>query len=176
MGFGFRKSFKIAPGVRVNVGKNSVGISAGVKGLRYSVNSRTGSRMTASIPGTGLSYTTSGGRSRKTSAYQRQAEINRRQREIDKLNELEQARLAVEAYENTIERIHSIHIETDEPVNWIKVRSSDAPYHLPDGEMGEKEKLALQKLQNYKPGVLSKLRRVGIATHALLVMKKFFWR
>ncbi|MEQ2466435.1 DUF4236 domain-containing protein [Niallia sp. Sow4_A1] len=157
MGYGFRKSFKIAPGVRVNVGKKSVGVSAGVKGLRYSVNSRTGSRVTASIPGTGLSYTTSGGRSRKSSAYQRQADINRRQREIDKLNELEQARLAVEAYENTIERIHSIHIEADEPVNWIKVRGSDAPYHLPNGEMGEKEKLALQKLQNYKPGVLSRL-------------------
>ena len=39
MGFRFRKSFKIAPGVRVNIGKKSVGISAGVKGARVSVNS-----------------------------------------------------------------------------------------------------------------------------------------
>lgn len=159
MGYGFRKSFKIAPGVRVNVGKKSVGISAGVKGLRYSVNSRTGSRVTASIPGTGLSYSTSGSgsRSRKSPAYQRQTDINRRQREIANLNELEQARLAVEAYENTIERIHSIHIEADDPVNWIKVRGSEAPYQLLSGEMGEKEKAALQKLQNYKPSLFSKL-------------------
>ena len=156
MGFGFRKSFKIAPGVRLNVGKNSFGISSGVKGLRYSVNSRTGSRATASIPGTGLSYTTSG-KSRKSSAYQRQSDINKRQREIEKLNELEQARLAVEAYENTIERIKSIHIEADDPVNWFKVRSSDPPYDLPKGEIGEKEKTAFQRLQEYKPGVLSKL-------------------
>ncbi|MEM5593968.1 hypothetical protein AAHH67_23380 [Niallia circulans] len=119
------------------------------------MNSRTGSRVTASIPGTGLSYSTSGSgsRSRKSPAYQRQTDINRRQREIAKLNELEQARLAVEAYENTIERIYSIHIEADDPVNWIKVRGSEAPYQLLSGEMGEKEKAALQKLQNYKPSL-----------------------
>lgn len=39
MGFRFRKSVKIAPGVRLNIGKKSVGISAGVKGARVSVNS-----------------------------------------------------------------------------------------------------------------------------------------
>jgi len=157
MGFGFRKSFKIAPGVRVNVGSKSIGVSAGVKGLRYSVNSRTGSRVTASIPGTGLSYSASGSRSRKSSAYQRQADINRRQREIEKMNELEQARLAVEAYENTIDRIHSIHIEADDPVNWVKIRSSAAPYNRNLGEIGANEKIAVDKMQNYKPGVLSKL-------------------
>lgn len=34
MGFRYRKSFKITPGIRVNVGKNSTGISFGGKGLR----------------------------------------------------------------------------------------------------------------------------------------------
>lgn len=57
MGFRFRKSFKIAPGVRVNVGKKSVGISAGVKGARVSVNSKGRVTKTVGIPGTGLSYT-----------------------------------------------------------------------------------------------------------------------
>ena len=56
MGFRFRKSFKIAPGVRVNVGKKSVGISAGVKGARVSVNSSGRKPTTVGIPGTGLSY------------------------------------------------------------------------------------------------------------------------
>ena len=56
MGFRFRKSFKIAPGVRVNVGKKSVGISAGVKGARVSVNSKGRKTTTVGIPGTGLSY------------------------------------------------------------------------------------------------------------------------
>lgn len=56
MGFRFRKSFKIAPGVRVNVGKKSIGISAGVKGARVSVNSSGRKTATVGIPGTGLSY------------------------------------------------------------------------------------------------------------------------
>ena len=56
MGFRFRKSFKIAPGVRVNVGKKSVGISAGVKGARVSVNSSGRKTTTVGIPGTSLSY------------------------------------------------------------------------------------------------------------------------
>ncbi len=56
MGFRFRKSFKIAPGVRVNVGKKSVGISAGVKGARVSVNSKGRKTTTVGLPGTGLSY------------------------------------------------------------------------------------------------------------------------
>ena len=56
MGLRFRKSFKIAPGVRVNVGKKSIGISASVKGARVSVNSSGRKTTTVGIPGTGLSY------------------------------------------------------------------------------------------------------------------------
>lgn len=56
MGFRFRKSVKIAPGVRLNIGKKSVGISAGVKGARVSVNSSGRKTTTIGIPGTGLSY------------------------------------------------------------------------------------------------------------------------
>lgn len=52
MGWGFRKSFKIAPGIRVNLSKRGVSTSFGAKGL--TVNSR--GKVTASIPGTGLSY------------------------------------------------------------------------------------------------------------------------
>ena len=58
MGFRMRQSIRIAPGIRLNVSARSLGISAGVRGARISVNSRTGVRTTASVPGTGLSYTT----------------------------------------------------------------------------------------------------------------------
>lgn len=63
MGLKFRKSVKIAPGVRMNFGKKGVGMSFGGKGARYSISS-TGRRTTSvGIPGTGLSYSsTSGGR------------------------------------------------------------------------------------------------------------------
>ena len=60
MGFRFRKSVKIAPGVRLNIGKKSVGISAGVKGARVSVNSKGRVTKTVGLPGTGLSYTKTG--------------------------------------------------------------------------------------------------------------------
>jgi Protein of unknown function (DUF4236)/PEGA domain len=52
---GFRKSIKIAPGVRFNIGKKSMGFSLSIlKGLSYSINSRRGSRIHAGIPGTGF--------------------------------------------------------------------------------------------------------------------------
>lgn len=59
MGLRFRKSVKIAPGVRLNIGKKSVGISAGVKGARVSVNSKGRKTTTVGLPGTGLSYSKS---------------------------------------------------------------------------------------------------------------------
>lgn len=56
MGLRFRKSIKIVPGVRLNIGKKSVGVSAGVKGYRKSINSS--GRVTTSIgtPVAGVSY------------------------------------------------------------------------------------------------------------------------
>ncbi|MEA3192695.1 MAG: hypothetical protein QOD26_1028 [Betaproteobacteria bacterium] len=55
MGFRFSKRFRILPGVRVNVSKSGVSTSVGPKGL--SVNLRDDAvRTTASIPGTGVSY------------------------------------------------------------------------------------------------------------------------
>jgi hypothetical protein len=52
--FRFRRTVKIAPGVRLNINKKSVGLSAGVPGARISKN--TDGRRTRSIgvPGTGL--------------------------------------------------------------------------------------------------------------------------
>lgn len=38
MGFRFRKSYKIAPGVKVNVGKKSGSISLGTKGARHTIS------------------------------------------------------------------------------------------------------------------------------------------
>ena len=49
-----RKSVKIAPGIRLNINKNSVGISAGVKGARVTANSNGRVTRSVGIPGTGL--------------------------------------------------------------------------------------------------------------------------
>jgi|WetSurSiteA1Bulk_404760.scaffolds.fasta_scaffold00013_45 uncharacterized membrane protein len=55
MGFRFRKSIKIAPGVRVNIGKKGSSVSIGGKGATVNV-SKKGTRTTVGIPGTGISY------------------------------------------------------------------------------------------------------------------------
>lgn len=67
MGLRFRKSVKIAPGVKVNFNKKSVGVTFGKKGAHYTVNSTGKRTATVGIPGTGLSYSTSsgGGKSKK---------------------------------------------------------------------------------------------------------------
>lgn len=40
MGFGFRKSFKLGKGTRLNLSKSGLGISYGVKGCRFSTNGK----------------------------------------------------------------------------------------------------------------------------------------
>ncbi|HDR7884610.1 MULTISPECIES: DUF4236 domain-containing protein [Bacillus cereus group] len=70
MGFRFRKSKKIAPGIRLNASKKGIGISIGVKGARVSFGP-SGTRVTTSIPGTGISY---------------QKQISNKSRNIEELN------------------------------------------------------------------------------------------
>lgn len=66
MGMRFKKSKKIAPGVKLNVSNKSVGVSVGGKGVHHSVSSSGRKTATFSAPGTGLSYVkTSGGGSHK---------------------------------------------------------------------------------------------------------------
>jgi len=54
--FRFRRSIKLFPGVRWNIGKKSSSLSIGGRGAHYTVGT-SGSRTTIGIPGTGLSYT-----------------------------------------------------------------------------------------------------------------------
>lgn len=57
--FRFRRSIKIAPGIRWNFGKRSSSISIGGKGFHYTMGTK-GTRTTVGIPGTGVSYTQTG--------------------------------------------------------------------------------------------------------------------
>lgn len=57
MGFRFRKSINFGP-LRINLSKSGVGASVGTKGFRVTKKAGGGTRTTASIPGTGLSYVT----------------------------------------------------------------------------------------------------------------------
>lgn len=52
MGFRFKRSMKIAPGVRLNFGKKSSSISLGTRGARYTINSNGKRTKSVGIPGT----------------------------------------------------------------------------------------------------------------------------
>lgn len=68
MGFRLYKSVGLGKGVRLNLSKTGVGISAGIPGARYSVHSSGRTTRTAGIPGTGVYYRKDSyaGRSRST--------------------------------------------------------------------------------------------------------------
>lgn len=56
MGFRFRKSIKLAPGVRLNISKKGLSsVSIGRSGARVNIGKK-GTRSTIGIPKTGLSY------------------------------------------------------------------------------------------------------------------------
>lgn len=57
MGLKFRKSINLGKHFRINISKNGIGYSYGVKGMRHTVSANGKHRTTYSIPGTGISYT-----------------------------------------------------------------------------------------------------------------------
>lgn len=69
MGFRFRKSFKVAPGVRLNVGKKSASVSLGGRGFRTSVSTTGRKTRSVGIPGTGISHVSTRGGKRSSAAH-----------------------------------------------------------------------------------------------------------
>lgn len=56
MGLRFRKSVKIAPGVKLNLNKKSTSVTFGGKGVHHTISSTGKRTTTVGVPGTGLSY------------------------------------------------------------------------------------------------------------------------
>lgn len=87
MAIRFRKSFKVAPGVRLNVGKKSTGVTLGGKYFRQSFNSSGRKTTSSSIPGTGISfYETSTKKKKKSKKAERKVrmeeEVNRQPKPV----------------------------------------------------------------------------------------------
>jgi hypothetical protein len=64
MGFRFRKRKKLAPGVKLNIGKRGGSLSFGRRGASLNVGRR-GAQGTISLLGTGLSYVARLGRRKR---------------------------------------------------------------------------------------------------------------
>ena len=73
MSLRFRRSIKIAPGIRLNLTKTGVGLTAGVRGAHYSVNTSGAVTRTIGLPGTGLYYQDRHGASRREGGSARAA-------------------------------------------------------------------------------------------------------
>src|SRR4051794_8449654 len=69
MGFRFHKSFSLLPGIRLNLSRSGPSVSLGPKGARVNVGQK-GIRTTVGVPGTGLSYVSQAGQTRRSKSQQ----------------------------------------------------------------------------------------------------------
>jgi hypothetical protein len=65
MGLRFRRSIRLLPGVRLNLSKSGIGLSAGVPGARLTLGADGRVRRTVGLPGTGLSWVEESGSRRR---------------------------------------------------------------------------------------------------------------
>ncbi|RIE11530.1 DUF4236 domain-containing protein [Candidatus Cryosericum hinesii] len=56
MGFRFRRTIRILPGVRLNINKGSLSVSVGPRGLKHTISTNETRTNTIGIPGSGLFY------------------------------------------------------------------------------------------------------------------------
>lgn len=73
MGFRFRKSINLLPGVKLNLNKKSTSVTLGGKGFHKTFSSTGRNTTSVGIPGTGLSYTTTSGTNKKNTTSSNKA-------------------------------------------------------------------------------------------------------
>lgn len=87
---------------------------------------------------------------------QRQArESAKRFKEQQKLEEIENAQQAVSDWENYVDTIQSVHKNCTEPIDWKQIENTKKPIE-PSLE-SKNERIAKNKLDNFKPSFLDKL-------------------
>ena len=110
MGLNFRKSISLGKLAKLNLSKSGVGISFGVKGARYSVNTNGTRRATLGIPGTGVSYT-------KTFSSKNKKSTREKKKEIEKNENL------IEEFNQDIEEVTRIHAVGMEQIDWNRTET-----------------------------------------------------
>lgn len=148
MGLGFRKSVKIGKGVRLNVSKRGIGVSAGVKGFRVGTGP-SGSRVRASVPGTGVYYEKRLGT--KTNSKNKSSHV------INQTNTGMNMSMTNEVpnYEKRIDTISNMHTIPVNTIDWVQLSNTATPF--PENAIGPNEEQVLGKLKNFKPSMMDKL-------------------
>ena len=107
MALRFRRSFKIAPGVRVNIGKNGLSsISVGTRGASMSFG-KSGTYSNVGIPGTGLSFRNKVGGSSKREEQRLQRLLEKAEEEKQRMEALSKVTLNLDEETGTLEIFNS---------------------------------------------------------------------
>ena len=129
MGLNFRKSIKIANGVRLNIGKNGVSLTLGKKGMHYTINSKGKSTATLGIPGSGVSYSkrfdTFGGLRKLFEGDEKETRYIEETNEVVPLNNDDEEKYI--DFNEYVASIKSFHKKVSDPIDWNALANADVP-------------------------------------------------
>ena len=131
MGLRFRKSIKLLPGVKLNLGTKSASVSVGKKGIHQSFSTTGRTTTSIGIPGTGVSYVKSvnmksafkklfKGKGKDKDAKPADEKKADTKAAAASSKELKEAQETYEAYRAQIEAMKRVHTVADKPVDWNK--------------------------------------------------------
>lgn len=84
-----------------------------------------------------------------------QREHEKRRKQIEKMEALEQARFEVEEYNNYMDLIQSMHKDCNDYINWNEVQNLEEPIKPEPSDYREKK--AIKKKKNYSPNFFDRL-------------------
>lgn len=127
MGWRYRKSMTILPGVKVNFGLRSTSISLGGKGFRTTYSSSGRVTRSIGIPGTGLAYvSTSSNSSRRQRQRHQQSSVPVAPSRFLYETADRSSQAQSPNPEDVAVQIREIYRVADEPINWREILISDA--------------------------------------------------
>lgn len=149
MGLRFRKSIKIAKGVKINLSKSGVSLSVGRTGLHGTINSRGQLTTSAGLPGTGVSFVKTMSLKKLLGGTKKSEDvetISPKKRKDTAIPAGERARAVggskeagksvsaagdaadqVAAYEQQLQMIRRVHETCSETIDWKKISEQPAP-------------------------------------------------
>ena len=151
MGVIFRKSIKIANGIKLNVSKSGLSVSVGKKGMHYTINSKGKSTASLGIPGTGVSYRKSfdtfGALSSFFSGDKEEKKVSKKSvsttKKTVKTNDKQVNAVSEEKYEEYnayIKQIKTLHVDSINPIDWKTLALATVPSNLSNKDKAVWEK------------------------------------
>ena len=146
MGLVFRKSIKIANGLRLNVSKSGISLTAGKKGMHYTINSKGKSTASVGIPGTGVSYRKSfdtfGGLSSLFGGNKKEEKVTTKKASGDSLTRNNRKSITTSSisreqfddYNAYIKQIKSLHVNCTKSVDWKSLALASVPNNISDDD------------------------------------------